>query len=285
MDLEDSGDTHMRARLHLVGLITALTVLGAASPARADFTLAIGTKWTPINYTMPVSTTGAGNTSVLSGWNTTNLNNYLGFFFLGGSLGFQVGLDLGYSTRKDEIAGMKTDLSFTQFGFSVGGKFYLTKPRGGKVAPYLYLDFFKYFANVTTSATVPKGYENFVGGLASPLGINAAVGAEYFFTPGFSIGAEVLGLRYAFAEGSFPGVGGIGGASDTKQTNHYVTFYTGLSLNYRWDIQVQARARDASDEPVDEIESPRPRKKKKDAEPAAEPASGEPPPASPESVD
>jgi hypothetical protein len=271
----------MRIRLQL---LAALVLLAIAHPARADFNIAIGLRYNPLNYTTPFSTTGAAGggtagTTPLSGFNTTNLNNYFGMFFLDGRVGFHVGLDLGYSSRHDETAGVKQDLSYTQFGFSLAGKFYILKPRGGHVSPYLYLDFYKYFASISTSETVPKGYEQFLAGLVSPLGIDLAVGAEYFFTPGFSIGAEVLGLKYAYTDASYTPGAGIA-ATTVSETNHYVTFYTGLSLNYRWDVTVKVSAREANEE-TEEPEA-RPRKKKKDESP---PPPSEPPPASPESVD
>jgi len=280
----------MHLRLRFIGLFVALWLVFAARPAHANFAVAVGLKYAPVNYTTPVSTTGVGNATPLAGWNTTALNNYFGLFFLDGRLGVQLSLDLGYSSRHDDSGVMvgNQDLTYTQFGFAVGGKYYLTKLHAGKVAPYVYLDFYKYFASISTSSTVPKGYENFLAGLSSPLGINAAVGAEYFFTSGFSIGAEVLGLKYAFTEGSYtPGPAGLASLT-ISQTNHYVTFYTGLSLNYRFDIVVQARVREPEERESssDEDEAPRPRKRKREKEAAPpEPPSSEPPPPAAESVD
>jgi hypothetical protein len=257
-------------------------MIATARPARADLKLAIGVKWAPVNFTQPVSTTGAGTPNqVLSGWSSTALNNNFGLFILDGRLGFQLGLDLGYSSRHDETTGLsKTDLSFTQFGFSLGSKYYLTRPRAHHVSPYLFVDFYKYFASVSTSSMVPKGYEGFIGGLASPLGIDLAFGAEYFFTAGFSLGAEVLGLKYAYTEGDFGGTAtGIGKVSET---NHYVTFYTGLTLNYRFDVGVRVQ-----EETEDNETTPsRPRRAPPAAEPQPTPeppAADAPPPA--ESVD
>jgi hypothetical protein len=271
----------MRARLLVLTLVGTSLL---ARPARADFDIAIGLRWNPLNYTTPVSTTGANNATPLTGWNTTNLNNYFGMFFLDGRLGFQVGLDLGYSSRHDETSGIGAgDLSYTQFGFSVGGKWYITRPRGQHVSPYLYLDFYKYFASVSTSATIPKGYDGFLASLASPLGIDLAGGAEYFFTPAFSLGAEILGLKYAFTTGSYPtNPNGIGGG-EISETNHYVTFYTGLSLNYRFGITVKERVRETEEEPEP---APRPRRKRApQPEPPPPPPPGEEPPPAPESVD
>jgi hypothetical protein len=272
--------------MRLRSIIAALTLLATTQAARADFTIAFGTKWLPVRYTRPVSTTGTTGVELLSGFDATDLNNYLGFFFLNGQIGFQIALDLGYGSRHDEATGpgTKSDLSFTQFGFNVGGKFLITKPRAQKVSPYVYLDFYKYFASISTSATLPKGYEGYLGALVSPLGINLAVGAEYFFTQAFSIGAEVFGFKYGYTQGSYDSAPvGIGGANTISQTNHYLSFYTGITLNYRFDIKIQARAREAGEE---EEETPRPRKKAPATEEGGElTPKKDKPPENPESVD
>ena len=270
-----------------IRLLAALFALALPSAARADFVVATGVRWNPINYTMPISTSGVGSTTNLGfnsgGFNFTNLNNYFGMFFLDGRLGFHLSLDVGYSSRHDEMsAAMTSDLSFTQIGFALGGKWYMTKPQGGHVSPYLYLDFYKYFALVSSSATLPKDYEGFVGGLMSPLGIDVAFGAEYFFTPAFSLGAEVLGLRYAYTYGEYSPVAGLA-TSTISETNHTITLYTGLTLNYRFEVKVAARVREASGD--EEEDAPKPKKKKKPAEEPTEPGPKEPPPPAAESVD
>src|SRR5262245_34785901 len=112
------------------GTLALILVAGAAAPARADITLAMGLKWNPVNYTKPVSASmgGAqGPTAVpLSGWQTTSLDNNFGLFFLEGRLGVQIGLDLGYGSATKEATGLNVDMSYTQFGFTLGGKFYIT---------------------------------------------------------------------------------------------------------------------------------------------------------------
>ena len=65
--------------------------------------------------------------------------------------------------------------------------------------------------------------------------LDLAFGAEYFLTPSFSLGAEVLGLRFAYSEGDY-NVSGFGGNSQVTAKNMYLTFYTGISLNYRFGI-------------------------------------------------
>jgi hypothetical protein len=271
----------LSTRARWASLKAALIVLSLPTAARADFVVATGVRWNPVNYTMPVSTSGVGMPTVLSGFNWTNLNNYFGMFFLDGRLGFHLSLDVAYSSRHDVTGPATTsDLSFTQVGFALGGKWYMTKPQGGHVSPYLYLDFYKYFALVSSSVMLPKGYEGFIGGLASPLGIDTAIGAEYFFTPAFSLGAEVFGLRYAYTFGDYSPVAGLG-TSTVSETNHYLTYYTGITLNYRFEVKMAARGRQAAGEEEEE-EQPRP-KKRKAIEPT-EPGPSEPPPAA-ESVD
>jgi hypothetical protein len=278
----------MRLKMGMVATLCAL-----ASPARADFSLALGLKWVPVSYTQPVTATASAMmgpaATPLTGWQTTSLNNNFGAFFLDGRLGFLIGLDLGYSSRHGEMGtAAATDFSFTQFGFSLGGKFYITPPRRERVSPYVLLDFYKYFASLSTS---DKGVSNdqagYIAGLVSPLGVDVALGAEYFFTPGFSIGAEVLGLKYAYTEGDFS-LSGVGGDQKVKTQNQYVTFYTGISLNYRFNIAGSVHVKEVGPEPEEE-EKPAPRKHKvvvpPPPPPPAEEKPEEPPPANPEEVD
>jgi hypothetical protein len=270
--------------------IFALILVGAPTPARADITLSMGLKWNPVNYTKPVSASMGGATGPtavpLSGWQTTSLDNNFGLFFLDGRLGLQIGLDLGYGSATREATGVNVDLSYTQFGFSLGGKFYITAPKANHVAPYVLLDFFKYFASVSTNdKSVPNDQAGYIAGLSSPLGINAAFGAEYFFTPAFSLGAEVLGLRFAYTEGDYTLSGGFGGDSKVTAKNMYLTFYTGISLNYRFAIAGNVHVKEETGEeppakPVRKV-TPAPRHQ----EEAPPPKGEEPPPENPEEVD
>jgi hypothetical protein len=277
-----------------MGPMIAAALVASASPARANWDLAVGVKWLPLNYTQPVSSSGsAGGVTPLSGWNTTSINNYVGGFILDGKLGFTVGLDLGYASRSISPGGTapSVDLSFTQFGFTLGSKYYLLKPRGGHVAPYVLLDFFKYFASVSTSAPgVQKGTEDVLGGLASPLGIDAAVGCEYFFTNSFSLGAELLGLKYLYSAGSATAAAGFAGTATSTTTNQYVTFYTGISLNYRFAMGgLHVKSEGETSEPAEAAPPVRHREKEIAPErPQVEPPPPPPreaPPAEPESVD
>lgn len=218
-------------------VIVAATTLVASSQAKADATLAIGMKWEPVNYTNPVSThgniggTGAEGTR-LYGWQTTSLNNYIGAFFgKNGQFGFHLGLDLGYGKVSVGVNGsdpVKDTMSFLQFGFALGGKFYILPPKRDRVAPYFYLDFFKYFASVNTNdENIDNATVSFIAGLNSPVGATFAVGAEYFFSPAFSLGGEIFGFRLANATGRI---------DDAYTSRTYFTMYTAFTLNYRFLI-------------------------------------------------
>jgi hypothetical protein len=278
---------------------SAALLAGLAAPARADVTLSMGLKWNPINYTKPVSATsnaggGAATPTPLGGWQTTSLDNNFGVFILDGRLGFQISLDVGYgstSSGSNAQGSTSTDMSYTQFGFALGSKFYITQPKANHVSPYVLLDFFKYFASISTSdKSVSNDQAGYIAGLASPLGINAAFGAEYFFTPSFSLGAEVLGLRFAYTEGDFSAGGGFGGSnSKFTTTNEYFTFYTGISLNYRFAIAGSVHVKEDTGEepppekPVHKVSPPPPRQPEKAPPPPSR--NEEPPPENPEEVD
>jgi hypothetical protein len=278
--------------------LVALFVVGYAGSARADIHLSMGVKWNPVNYTKPVSATMGGpngpTATPLAGWQTTSLDNNFGLFFLDGRLGVQLGLDVGYGSATKEATGLNVDMSYTQFGFSIGGKFYILAPKASRVSPYVALDFFKYFASVTTNdMTVPNDQAGYIAGLSSPLGVNAAFGAEYFFTPAFSLGAEVLGLRFAYSEGDYTIAGGFGGDNKLTAKNMYVTFYTGISLNYRFAIAGSVRVKEEAPPPGDDDTPTRPVRKvtpEKKPESPTRPAPSvnkdeEPPPENPEEVD
>jgi hypothetical protein len=268
-------------------------VAAAATPARADFALSLGVKWLPVNYTHPISASmgGAnGPTAVpLTGWQTTSLDNNFGAFFLGGRLGFQISLDVGYGSANKSVTGGNVDLSYSQFGFSVGAKYYILPPHGGRVSPYVLLDFFKYFASVSTNdKSVPDDQASYIAGLVSPLGIDAAIGAEYFFTPSFSLGAEVLGLKFAYSEGDYSLAGGFGGNTKVTTTNEYVTFYTGITLNYRFALSgsVHVKEQEGGEEPTPVRKvTPPPKQAPPSKNDSRNNKDQEPPPENPEEVD
>jgi hypothetical protein len=276
--------------MRLIRSMIAITLLAAAAgEARAEQTLAIGTKWIPINFAQPLSVTAPDGASTVSlqSFNSQTIHNSLGgYFLLEGKLGFLLGLDLGFSSLSSSVNKTSTNLSYTQFGFSIGAKYYIWKPTAGHVTPYAYVDFYKYFAAMSSSAVLPPGTLGYYSGLASPLGIDAAGGAEYFFTPYFSIGAEVLGLKYSWAQGTKSVPSGFTGSVTTTGTQQYVTFYTGISLNYRFDLPTgRKRAAEPTTEETEEPKKEHPRSLPSEKPPEEQAPPSEPPPKEVEPVD
>ena len=78
---------------------------GRAHAADGTFNIATGLQWAPLRYTFPVGPAACGaaddgstascSRGALYGWQTTRLDNYLGFFFHP-QLGTVLALDLGY---------------------------------------------------------------------------------------------------------------------------------------------------------------------------------------------
>ena len=164
--------------------LASLALIAAmATPAQADFNIATGLKWVPVRYTHPFGAVGNGpvaNPADLYGWQTTSLDPYIAFFFTE-NIGLSIGLDLGWANAHLENSNnpgpinTKTiklcvtdnqpcDVNFFQFGFTLGGKFYLARPTAQRVSPYFYVDFYKYFAGINTTDAVNPDR---VGALAS----------------------------------------------------------------------------------------------------------------------
>ncbi|MSP61122.1 MAG: hypothetical protein EXR72_12410 [Myxococcales bacterium] len=272
------------ARVLSLGLGLAV-VAGLGGTARAEFNIATGLKWVPVRYTQPITATGGGagpgtmpsNTVRLYGWQTTSLDNYLALFFHE-QIGIQLSLDFGYGNAHLDIGGTNGyDAAFTQFGFALGGKFYLNRPTRERVSPYLYVDFFKYFASVSTSEQISNDRVAMIGSLVSPIGLNIAFGAEYFFTTSFSLGAEVFGIRFAHVDGGFDTQTMAG---RLNASSNYASLYTGLTLNYRF----LATARVYTYEEEEDKKNPRP-KRRNPVPPPPDNGDQGPPPPSPESVD
>lgn len=276
-----------------IGLAVIALVAASAGDARADFNIATGLKWVPLRYTAPVGVGTDKNQNNPDsadavpgqwyggpygrqyGWLTTSLDNYIGFFFTE-QIGIQISLDLGWASHNNESPnGGQFNTSYFQLGLGLGGKFYLNRPSRERVSPYLLVNFFKYFASVSSNdPAVTNDVAAAIAGFHSPIGFDFAFGAEYFFTTSFSMGAEVLGIRFAHVAGDIPT-----GAGRTSVGENYLTLYTGISLNYRF----LATARVYTYEEEEDRTSPRPKRR-----PAPRPKPVEPPPEetpSPESVD
>lgn len=280
--------------LLLAGLVAAGCLIPAA--AHAELHLAFGTRWQPLRYTKAIFPNASGMDRITldnSGFQSTSLDPYLALFFAQ-KYGAVLSLDIGYgknnaSTATNSTMGsstIKSENGYFQFGFSLGFKWYITAPRAGKVSPYLYADFFKYFASVMTDQMITPDQASFQATAASPIGASFAFGAEYFVSPAFSVGSEVLGLRVASAGGDWNIPNGTGSSTTRSLSYTYLTFYTGISLNYRFAVSAKVSAGEDEQE-GEEKEAPKPvkRKKVKPPEGEGEGTAPPPPPPTPESVD
>jgi len=78
-----------------------------------------------------------------------------------------------------------------------------------------------------------------IGKLASPWVFQIAVGAEFFATDTFSLGADVLGLRFSFASSDVGKVDGISSddpAAAWSGKQSYVNFYIYSALNLSFNL-------------------------------------------------
>lgn len=217
-------------RRALIALAPLALVAALATPAHAEMNIAVGLKWAPAKYTKPVSLNQGNN--LLPSFQTTDLNSYVALFFTE-QIGAILSLDFGWANFSEDTPGgtgtINFNTSYFQFGFGVGAKFHLVKPARQKVSPYLFAQFFKYFAGIGRS---DNASQDILTGLLSPIGFDLAFGVEYFPVRAFSIGAEVLGLRFAHADGSEPV--NTGGRRAVGQ--NYFTWYGAVSLNYHFGL-------------------------------------------------
>ena len=286
-----SGKTSPRLLGHwLLGLGTVAATFGLPSEARADLHLAIGSKIEPYRYTSayfpnssgstfrPDGSTGGGSGSLQS----TSLSPYLALFFAQ-KYGIMLGLDIGYAKSSGEVQAMGMAMpttdnnSYFQFGISLGTKIYFTTPRSQKVVPYLYLDVFKYFASIATdNMTISGDQAGAQASLRSPTGGTLAIGAEYFLSPGFSIGSEIFGLRVSGVNSDYKDM------AMTRHSSSYtqVALYTGLTLNYRFQVSSSVRAAEEDGN----ADAPKRRRAPTSEDFVSQPPAAPPPP-SPESVD
>lgn len=241
----------------LIGASVLLgSVLGAPA-ARADVHLALGSRLEPLRYTksfFPYATGTSQRPSAGGGidesYQSTALSPYIGLFFAQ-KYGIVLGLDVAYAKSSGSAQGagapMPTteDNSFLSFGIGLGFKSYFTQLKAGRVVPYLYVDIYKYFASVTTDKKDVTGEQaSAQASLRSPTGGTLAFGAEYFFSPGFSIGSEIFGLKVQGVSADWKE------NDDTHRSSSFtqVAFYTGLTLNYRFQLSASVKSAGEADE-------------------------------------
>ena len=129
--------------------------------------------------------------------------------------------------------------TFFTFGALIGAKYYLWMPKSGKAVLTLHLGVGKYFTTVDNGDQMPgeddATYNEFqrqksvIKDLASPIVLQFAVGAEFFATDSFSIGADILGIRFAFSS-SDEGQAAGAWTGEQKLVSLYV--YSAITLNF-----------------------------------------------------
>lgn len=271
----------------LAGLCTLAATVCTAQLAQADVHLAIGSRIEPLRYTSAYfPNTNAMLTPELNGngFQSTALAPYFGVFFAQ-KYGVILSLDIAYAKSAGEIQAMGAPMptvdnnSYFQFGVGLGFKTYFSQIKASKVAPYLYVDVFKYFASVSTDNMAISGEQAAAqASLRSPTGGTLAFGAEYFFSPGFSIGSEIFGLRVSGVSSEYRDMS----MARHSATYTQVAFYTGITMNFRF--QVQASVQNAEDKD-DGDETPPASSRRRRRAPQPESDTPPPPPPTPEAVD
>jgi hypothetical protein len=271
----------------------SLISLCALPVAQADIHLAVGSRFEPLRYTTAFFPDASPSTArppslytqQAAPFGSTSLSPYLGLFFAQ-RYGIMAALDIAYSKLYGETQAMsdampnKDGNSYFQFGLSIGFKIYITPPRATKIAPYVYADLFKYFASVSTDNIAITGEQAAAqAAMLSPIGATAAFGAEYFVSPGFSIGSEIFGLRVSNVSGEYHD-SAMAMGPQTRHSSNYtqVAFYTGLTFNFRFQVSASVRATDDDKDSDDKA-------RKRNGDYAAPPSPPPTPPPTPEAVD
>jgi hypothetical protein len=263
-----------------VAASVAGSVLAWPSLSQAEVHVAVGSRIEPYRYTRnflpdaPASAAGKTLSAANTDFQTTALSPYLGVFFAQ-RYGLMLGVDLAWSQLNSDgkIGVNPTDAqlsdSFFQFGLALGGKLYLRDLKKDQIAPYIYVDIFKYFAGVSTNnAGVTREQASAQADMASPVGGTLAFGAEYFVGSNFSIGTEIFGLRISHVGGEY-----TDGTTARSAGFTSLAMYTGLTMNYRFGVGGSSRSTDDRDE-----------ERRRPAPPSAAPPPSLPPP-TPEAID
>jgi len=243
----------MKLRLQLFPLVLAFAPLAAPGVAAADFNLSFGLRYEPARYTLPqiatshptgdIASPGANGTSTLPSNSSVNafqrqdMGATIGLGFTD-KLTITISLDFAKaSLSHNDSDSNPTTRGFSTFGLGVGVKWNFVTPAKNKVTPYIYGDFFKYFAalNDDRPNNLPQNEVEFSAGLAAPLGFRIAFGLEYWFSDNFAIGADIFGLQGAFSSGSLRRVDTAGGDPIThEQSLNTINFYTSINLIFRF---------------------------------------------------
>jgi len=119
---------------------------------------------------------------------------------------------------------------------NVGAKFYLGPREDGEVAPYLLASVFK--ANTSFDVDVegmeiPEDTMEQIEDILSPFGVNAAFGAEYYFSDNFSMLGE-YGVRYVKSSAELDTEIGEMGPIQADLSISAIHHTVGFGVNFRF---------------------------------------------------
>ncbi|MDJ0762277.1 MAG: hypothetical protein QNJ97_04740 [Myxococcota bacterium] len=198
-------------------------LLPAVSSVAEGGGLGVGARFTWNNYKKPVlaysETEGVNPGADINAFGSPNLGGEF-HWRLNRQFVILASLDFGYfshsvwpypSENADDVLKIKNN--YFSLGFLLGLKYYFWKPSPKEAVLYATIGGGKYFTSVknndpanyldTDEANVEwnviQKKAEMIGDLASPIVAQLSIGAEFFATQSFSVGADLLGIRFGFA--------------------------------------------------------------------------------------
>jgi hypothetical protein len=170
-----------------------------------------------------------------------------------------------------EDAGVQVDAHYVTFGAQIGAKFYFWDPAAGEAVLYLSGGIGKYFGgcgndfkyvddNSEFEGLAQEALDNqveMIGDLASPFVFQLAIGAEFYATKSFGIGADILGLQFSYAstdvgqlvpmdDGTYGGVNPIRASGEQKILSFSV--YSALTMTFNLTAGESSEKPEAAEE-------------------------------------
>lgn len=221
--------------LYLI-LCASFLLLSPAANAK-DGLFGLGARFAWENYRTPILIQVDDSLSDVSSLHKTNFGGDFQIRPIE-RLAISLALDMGFSkySVRPYVSGSEPEISAKcfSFGFLLGLKFYVIEPKVKKAALYLKLDGGKYFAKIKNNASSlypALAYQlSMLTDLASPLVFQFAIGAEFFAARSFSVGADVLGVRFSYSKGDTGSGDSATWTGDQKLLNF--ALYSALTLNF-----------------------------------------------------
>lgn len=228
-----------RKTLSLFVMAVFLTLSVHANAALDELFFGVGARFTWMNHKKPILVYSGGYNEgfdpgvKLDEYGGPNLGSA---FHLGLTSQFVIhlGFDFGYFSHKiypfpapeagteteQDLGVMEVKSHFFTLGFMLGTKIYFWDPIPGEAVGYLDFAVGKYFAMAGNNHKLKDIMEPeeqdlvdnetlMVGKLASPFLFQVCFGAEFFATNAFSVGADIIGIRFSYSKadgGAAPGM-------------------------------------------------------------------------------